>query len=104
MQIARLLDPKNMILSIPNVLSPEDAAGMRQRLDGSDAWVDRRATAGYQGPPVKRNQQIAQEAPIAFELGDIIIGALERHPLFSSSVLPNLVYPPLFNRHERGVQ
>ena len=26
-----------MILSIPNVLSPEDAAAMRQRLDASDA-------------------------------------------------------------------
>jgi len=97
-----LLD-KNMILSIPNVLSPEDAAAMRHRLDVSDAWVDGRATAGYQGAPVKRNQQIAQEAPIALELGDVIIGALERHPLFISSVLPNRVYPPLFNRYEGGM-
>ena len=92
-----------MILSIPNVLSPEGAAAMRHRLDVSDAWVDGRATAGYQGAPVKRNQQIAQEAPIALELGDVIIGALERHPLFISSVLPNRVYPPLFNRYEGGM-
>jgi len=92
-----------MILSIPNVLSPEDAAAMRHRLDVSAAWVDGRATAGYQGAPVKRNQQIAQEAPIALELGDVIIGALERHPLFISSVLPNRVYPPLFNRYEGGM-
>jgi PKHD-type hydroxylase len=97
------LPDKNMILSIPNVLSPEDAAAMRHRLDVSDAWVDGRATAGYQGAPVKRNQQIAQEAPIALELGDVIIGALERHPLFISSVLPNRVYPPLFNRYEGGM-
>jgi PKHD-type hydroxylase len=92
-----------MILSIPNVLSPEDAAAMRHRLDVSDTWVDGRATAGYQGAPVKRNQQIAQEAPIALELGDVVIGALERHPLFISSVLPNRVYPPLFNRYEGGM-
>jgi len=46
---------------------------------------------------------IAQEAPIALELGDVIIGALERHPLFISSVLPNRVYPPLFNRYEGGM-
>jgi PKHD-type hydroxylase len=97
------LPDKNMILSIPNVLSPEDAAAMRHRLDVSDAWVDGRATAGYQGAPVKRNQQIAQEAPIALELGDVVIGALERHPLFISSVLPNRVYPPLFNRYEGGM-
>jgi PKHD-type hydroxylase len=92
-----------MILSIPNVLSPDDAAAMRVKLDASDAWVDGRATAGYQGAPVKRNQQIAEGSPIALEFGDIIIGALERHPLFISAVLPNRVYPPLFNRYEGGM-
>jgi PKHD-type hydroxylase len=92
-----------MILSIPDVLSPEDAAAMRRRLEASDAWVDGRATAGYQGAPVKRNQQIAQESPIAFELGDVIVGSLERHPLFISGVLPNKLYPPLFNRYEGGM-
>jgi PKHD-type hydroxylase len=92
-----------MILSIPNVLSPEDAATMRARLEVSDAWVDGRATAGYQGAPVKRNMQIAEGSPIALEMGDAIVGALERHPLFISAVLPNRVYPPLFNRYEGGM-
>src|SRR6202012_4447490 len=49
---------------------------------------------------VKRNQQIAERTPIARELGDVIVAAIERNPLFISAVLPNQVYPPLFNRYE----
>ena len=82
-----------MILSIPDVLSPEQVAALRARLDASDAWVDGRATAGYQGAPVKLNQQIAEGTPIAHELGDVIVGALERHPLFISAVLPAATAP-----------
>jgi PKHD-type hydroxylase len=93
-----------MIVSIPDVLSPADAAAMRAQLEASDAWVDGRATAGYQGAPVKRNQQIEQTAPIALDLGDRIVASLERHPLFISAALPNKVYPPLFNRYEGGMQ
>jgi PKHD-type hydroxylase len=92
-----------MIVSIPDVLSPADAASMRAQLEASDAWVDGRATAGYQGAPVKRNQQIEQTAPIALEMGDRIVASLERHPLFISAALPNKVYPPLFNRYEGGM-
>ncbi len=92
-----------MIVSIPDVLSPAEAADMRGQLEASDAWVDGRATAGYQGAPVKRNQQIAEGSPIALEMGDRIIASLERHPLFISAALPNKVYPPLFNRYEGGM-
>ena len=92
-----------MIVSIPDVLSPADAAAMCAQLEASDAWVDGRATAGYQGAPVKRNQQIAEGSPIALEMGDRIVASLERHPLFISAALPNKVYPPLFNRYEGGM-
>ncbi|CAD6548585.1 Fe2+-dependent dioxygenase [Paraburkholderia metrosideri] len=93
-----------MLLHIPNVLDAEQLRFVRERLDqAGDAWVDGRATAGYQGAPVKRNQQIAEYSPIARELGDVVVGAIERNPLFISAVLPNQVYPPLFNRYEDGM-
>ena len=57
------------------------------------AWVDGRATAGHQGAQVKRNLQIAEDAPIARELGAIVLAALERHPLFLSAALPRLHLP-----------
>jgi PKHD-type hydroxylase len=94
-----------MLLQIPNVLNEEQLRFVRERLDtAGDAWVDGRATAGYQGATVKRNQQIEQFSPLARELGDVILAELERHPLFISAVLPNQVYPPLFNRYEGGMQ
>ena len=32
-----------------------------------------------------------------------VMHALERHPLFISAALPNLVYPPMFNRYGEGM-
>jgi len=74
---------------------------MRVQLQVAD-WVDGLATAGHQGARVKRNRQLAEGSPLARELGDIVLAALERHPLFISAVLPARVYPPLFNRYEGG--
>lgn len=90
-----------MMIRIPEVLTREEVAHVRSRLDGAaNAWVDGRATAGHQGAQVKRNLQIAEDSPVARELGAIILGALERHPLFVSAALPASVYPPMFNRYE----
>lgn len=93
-----------MLLQIPGVLSAEQIRDVRSRLNAAgDAWVDGRATAGYSGAPVKHNRQIAEHSAVARELGDTVLTALERHPLFISAVLPNQVYPPLFNRYEAGM-
>ncbi len=73
---------------------------MRPTLPGSDG----RVTAGYQGARVKQNQQIAEGTPMAQQLGEFILKALDRHALFFSSVLPRHVYPPMFNRYEIGMQ
>jgi PKHD-type hydroxylase len=94
-----------MLLQIPDVLNEEQLRFVREKLDtAGDTWVDGRATAGYQGAPVKNNQQLEQFSPLARELGDIILASLERHPLFISAVLPNQMYPPLFNRYAGGME
>jgi PKHD-type hydroxylase len=36
-------------------------------------------------------------------LGDMILAALERHPLFISAALPCRVFPPIFNRYDVGM-
>lgn len=93
-----------MLVHVPNVLTPEQVRALRARLDNAgDTWVDGRATAGWSGAPVKRNVQIAEHTPIARELGDMVLAAIERNPLFISAALPNQVYPPLFNRYEGGM-
>jgi PKHD-type hydroxylase len=90
-----------MLIRIPDVLGANQVQLLRRRLDAADsAWVDGRATAGHQGAQVKRNLQLAEDAPLSRELGTIILAALERHPLFLSAALPSHIYPPLFNRYE----
>lgn len=90
-----------MLLHLPNVLTPEQIERASERLAAAD-WIDGRVTAGYQGVQVKDNRQLPENSPVARELGDLILAALERNPLFISGTLPARVYPPMFNRYEGG--
>lgn len=90
-----------MLLVVPRVLAMEQLNRCREALAAAE-WIDGRATAGYQGAQVKQNRQLAENSPLARELGDMILGALERNPLFISATLPKHVYPPMFNRYEGG--
>jgi len=90
-----------MLIRIPQVLNAEQLQYMRERLAGAgEAWVDGRATAGHQGAQVKYNLQIAEGSEVGAELGQGVVAALERQPLFISAALPHRIYPPLFNRYE----
>jgi PKHD-type hydroxylase len=90
-----------MLLHIPDVLTADQVAHARRRLDEAD-WVDGRVTAGHQSAQVKRNIQLPEDHQIALELGDLILEALQRSALFVSAALPLRVFPPLFNRYEGG--
>jgi PKHD-type hydroxylase len=59
-------------------------------------------TAGHQSGRAKDNLQIAENDPVAVELGDLILASLERNSLFVSAALPHKVFPPLFNRYSGG--
>ena len=90
-----------MLLQIPDVLTAEQVAQCRQVLDEAD-WVDGRVTAGYQSGRAKDNMQLPEDHPAAEQLGDMVLGALERSALFMTAALPLHVFPPLFNRYEGG--
>jgi len=90
-----------MLLQIARVLSVEQVVTARERLDAAE-WLDGRITAGHQAVRAKRNQQLAETNPVAEEIGDVILTALQRHPLFVSAALPRRVFPPLFNRYQGG--
>ena len=93
-----------MFARIPKLLSEEQLATVRASLGSETApWVDGRATAGHQGAQVKNNQQLDETSALARELGGFILSQLERHGLFVSAVLPNKVYPPMFNRYGEGM-
>lgn len=90
-----------MLLHIPEVLPPEQVAHCRRVLERAE-WVDGRVTAGHQSARAKDNMQLPEGHPAARELGDLILAALERNPLFMAAALPSKVFPPLFNRYEGG--
>ncbi len=90
-----------MLISIPDVLTPEQLAEARRLLDSAE-WVDGKVTAGHQSARAKDNSQIPEGHPVARQLGEMILAALGRHPLFLSAALPLRVFPPLFNRYTGG--
>ena len=91
-----------MLLHVPKVLTADELATMRARL-ATAAWSDGKVTAGHQSARVKENLQLAETGVEARELGALVLKALERSALFMSAALPALVYPPLFNKYETGM-
>ncbi len=90
-----------MLLHIPAVLTLDEVNHLRQRLEQTD-WVDGKETVGAQGAQVKRNRQLPEHAAVSLELGEIVLAAVKRHPLFISAALPLRIVPPLFNAYAGG--
>ncbi len=90
-----------MLLHIPDILTAAQLAECREALAAAD-WVDGRDTAGHHSERVKRNRQMPERHPAARQLGEMILTALDRNPLFLSAALPLKIVPPLFNRYEGG--
>ena len=92
-----------MLVTIPDVLSPDELAHIRRVLE-TTSWVDGRTTAGDQAAKVKHNLQVPLESPAAQELGQIILRALSANPRFTTATLPLRVLPPMFNRYDVGMK
>ena len=90
-----------MLIAIPDILSAEELARIRDTIDAAD-WADGNATSGHQSAIAKRNRQLPEDAPAARAAGSLILDALARAPLFVAAALPLKVFPPLFNRYEGG--
>jgi PKHD-type hydroxylase len=90
-----------MLVHIPDVLSADQVTEGRRLLDEA-TWVDGRVTAGHQSARAKDNLQVPEDHPAARQLGDVILAALQRSPLFIAAALPLRVFPPLFNRYQGG--
>ncbi len=90
-----------MLLAIPDILASAEAAEMRAALEAAD-WVDGGVTAGAQSGRVKHNRQLPEGTPLARALGERVLDALARSPLFVSAALPLKTFPPLFNRYGPG--
>ncbi len=90
-----------MLITVPDVLTSRQVAEAREQLAEAD-WIDGRVTAGHQSSRVKDNRQLPEDHPAARKLGETILAALQRNPLFISAALPLRIFPPLFNQYEGG--
>lgn len=90
-----------MLLRIPAVLSAEQVAEFRRKLDAA-SWADGRVTAGYQSARAKKNLQLPESDPLARDLSAAVGAALERNALFVAAALPRRIFPPLFNCYRQG--
>jgi PKHD-type hydroxylase len=91
-----------MLVVIPDVLTREEIAYIRQVLEGTD-WVDGRATAGEQAAKVKKNLQVPVDSQQGRELSQIVMRGLARNDTFAAAALPLHVLPPMFNRYDEGM-
>jgi PKHD-type hydroxylase len=90
-----------MMLQIPDVLTPDQVRQAREIIEKAE-WLDGRDTAGHQGALVKNNQQLPATHPAARQVGEMILQALGRNPLFIAAALPLHILPPMFNRYSGG--
>lgn len=90
-----------MLICVPGVLSKEEVVDFRRLMDVA-TWEDGKSTAGSQSAMVKRNEQLPPDGELARHLGERILKALARTPLFVSAAIPLRIFPPLFNRYGGG--
>ena len=90
-----------MMQTIPEVLNAEQLRQCREALMKAE-WSDGRLTAGHMAVKAKNNLQLAQDDPVARQIGDFILDQLSRNPRFIAAALPLKVLPPRFNRYEGG--
>ncbi|MFV0680574.1 Fe2+-dependent dioxygenase [Ottowia sp.] len=94
-----------MLLTLPQLLAPEEVAHIRARLLAPEAiWHDGARSAGSQAVTFKHNQQLAQNCPVLPELQALVLDALGRDPLVFSAALPKKIFNPLFNRYSDSGQ
>lgn len=92
-----------MLIRIPAVLTKEELVQCWTAFAMSD-WTDGNITAGVQSAEAKHNLQLPEGSPQARQLGEVILRALGRSPLFNAAALPLRVFPPLFNRYDEGMR
>ncbi|WP_305856115.1 Fe2+-dependent dioxygenase [Balneatrix alpica] len=90
-----------MIYQISQLFSATEVSQLRQHLDQAN-WVDGKLSAGSQAQAVKANLQLAQDDPLAQQIGDLILDRLAQHPRFVATALPQKIYPPMFNCYHQG--
>ncbi|MES2839658.1 MAG: Fe2+-dependent dioxygenase [Pseudomonadota bacterium] len=87
-----------MLLTLPDILSPQDLRQAQEALARAP-WVDGRESAGSQAREAKNNQQLPHDCEAAQAIRNLVLRGLDHSPRFFSAVLPLKVFTPRINRY-----
>ncbi len=91
-----------MIVCIPNVLTAEEIAKLREEA-AKIPFVPGSVTAGKRAKRVKNNEEISQKSEERKPLYEIVIGALLRSREFNRAAQPKRILAPLISRYRPGM-
>lgn len=91
-----------MLLAIPRVLEPDEAALARSWLEDAP-FVDGKLSAGIAARRVKANEELDPGAASLERLNRLVMGNLARHPAYRSGALPMHAASPLYARYRPGM-
>jgi PKHD-type hydroxylase len=91
-----------MLLQIPAILTGDEVASLRRRLDGApfDAGTVTSLPGGRQA---KHNLQLRHDSEAMRVCTPMVLGALQRNAHFFSAALPNKTFGLMFNRYDAGM-
>ena len=90
-----------MLIAIPRILAADQVTALRTAIDTAE-WTDGTVTSGIQARMVKNNLQLPEDSEAARKGGQLVMAALQAHPLFIAAALPHRIYPPMFNSYAGG--
>jgi len=90
-----------MLVTIPDILSPEQLSAIRKSLENAD-FVDGRLSAGKTARKVKKNHELAADSTLHNQLNNIVMNALYNHPTYQAAVMPHRLATPFYARYEPG--
>lgn len=91
-----------MLITIPDVLSPQQLTQVRNLLEKA-RFVDGKLSAGMAAKQVKNNEEAAQDAGLHQQLNQVVMGSLVKHSTFQLAVLPHRVATPFYARYRKGM-
>lgn len=91
------------MLHLPRLLDTERLTALRAIAERAP-WIDGRITAGGGAVDNKRNEQVDETSPEGKEIGDAVMQALQRYPVFAAAAFPARVSRALMNRYAVGME
>lgn len=90
-----------MMLHIPELLSKQQVATIRQHINLNQAWISGQNSAGSQAQKIKNNLQLDVHSDVYTSISPLVLQALKENLLVQSAALPKQMLAPMFNCYQQ---